>query len=174
MQVYISRPNLFLPPLQLVSSHLTLYSTQTAYKSLQQKNLGECNLWRYLKAIFLTFERPRDASHKRMMRVQLPGFVAPDSSVTMEHRRAVCVGSSEGRIPGLFVWSPSKNSCLTACARRQRVEFPTESHSSRSRDGGIDLGAGGLAGCERSNCSSMVVLVLKLTEAALLFRRAYK
>lgn len=109
-----------------------------------------------------------------MMRVQLLGFIAPDSSVTMEHGRAVCVGSSEGCMPGLFVWSPSKNSCLTACACLQSVEFPTESHSSRSRDGEVDLGGGGLAGYKRGNYSSMVILVLKITRAALLFFRAYK
>lgn len=109
------------------------------------------------------------------MRVQLLGFIATDSSVMMEHGHAVCVGSSEGCIPGLFVWSPSKNSCLTAYAPWQHVEFPTESHSSRSRDGGNGLGGGGLAGYKRSSCSSSVaILVLKLTHAALLFFRTYK
>lgn len=151
--------------------HFTV--AQAAYKSLQQKNLGECNLWRYLKAIFLTFKRPRDACCKRMMRVQLLGFIATNSSVMMEHGHAVCVGSSEGCIPGLFVWSPSKNSCLTAYAPRQHVEFPTESHS-RGRDGGNGLGGGGLADYKRSSCSSVAILVLKLMHAALLFFRTYK
>lgn len=116
--------------------HFTV--AQTVYKSTpeKKKTLGECNLWRYLKAIFLTFKRPRDASSKRTVWVQLLGFIATNSSVMMEHRHAVCVGTSNDCIPhGSLCGVLAKIAvCQPAYTSSACVEFPTEPHCSVNSD----------------------------------------
>lgn len=77
-----------------------------------------------------------------MMRVQLFGFIATNSSVMTEHGHAVCVGTSDDCIPqGSLCGALAKIAvCRPAYAGSACVEFPTELHSSMSSKAEDGLG----------------------------------
>lgn len=86
----------------------------------------------------LPFERPKDASPKMRMRVQLLGFIATNSSAMTEHRYAVYVGMSNDYIPqGSLCAVLSKIAvCRPVYAGSAHSEFPTEPQCSMSSNTG--------------------------------------
>lgn len=120
---------------QRVTVAQTVYKTTSSPQKKQKSR--QMQPFKIFKGC-LPFERPKDASPKMMMRVQLLGFIATNSSAMTEHRYAVYVGMSNDYIPqGSLCAVLSKIAvCRPVYSGSAHSESPTEPQCSMSSNTG--------------------------------------